>query len=93
MNSLADHTEEFQSGLVTEAGFRALADAEVYGNVSSIGALRRCLSVLHSRVVSGHALQIQHPEFGASTVGDLHAFTAWQQQYFPSATISSYSMR
>jgi hypothetical protein len=36
-DTLQFHALEFDDGVVTESGFRALLDAEVYGAASSIG--------------------------------------------------------
>jgi hypothetical protein len=87
MHSLQQIDAEFETGLVSEAGFRWLADAEVYGDAASIGALERRLLMLHRTIVTGREITIHHPQTGHSIVRTEKEFSLWCKEYFPSASI------
>ena len=58
MNTLQLHLEDFENGIVTESGFSAIGDAEVYAAASSIGAGSNCISMLWSAFNQGKALSL-----------------------------------
>jgi hypothetical protein len=87
MATLADHEKELRSGTVSEGGFAALIDAEIYGNVSSIGALEKHLRILQSTLVSGTPIEVNQPQKGKYRIKNTKEFQLWCQELFPSASI------
>lgn len=87
MNLLQEIEAEFTSGVVSEAGFRWLADAELYGNAASIGALEKRLQLLKSRIVAGRNISVHHPSKGRWVVETEGEFLSWCKEYFPSASV------
>jgi len=85
MNTLAAHQIEFSEGIVTEGGFSALMDAEIYGNASSIGALSKCLMQLHECLSAGIQLSLYCPRENKTETDQLSVFLNWCEKYFPSA--------
>jgi hypothetical protein len=87
MGTLAEHEKELRSGTVSEGGFAALIDAEIYGNVSSIGALEKHLKILQYILVSGNPIEVNQPRKGKYTIKNTEEFQLWCQEFFPSASI------
>ncbi len=85
MNTLADHESEFSKGLISESGIRALVDAEIYGNVSSIGAMEKSLSIMHTALVSKGSIEINHPLNGKLYIKSSNEYKAWCEEVLPSA--------
>lgn len=85
MGTLAEHEKELRSGTVSEGGFAALIDAEIYGNVSSIGALEEHLKILQYILVSGNPIEVNQPRKGKYTIKNTKEFQLWCQEFFPSA--------
>lgn len=84
MATLAEHIQEYRQGVVSETGFRALADAEVYGSASSIGALEQALAFLWQVLCKQEPLTVQHPRHGRSEIRSTGEFERWCNEYFPS---------
>lgn len=85
MNTLADHESDFSKGLISEGGIRALADAEIYGNVSSIGAMEKSLSIVYAALVSRGVIEINHPLNGKLYIKNVNEYKAWCEEILPSA--------
>ncbi|KAA0692490.1 hypothetical protein DT594_16195 [Halopseudomonas laoshanensis] len=58
MNTLQSHKEEFASGIVTELGYSAIADAEGYDAASSVGAGSVSITLLWQVFRQGKALSL-----------------------------------
>lgn len=86
MKPMQEIDAEFASGVVSEAGLHWLADAEVYGNAASIGALEKRLLVLREQIVAGREITIHHPSKGRSVLKTEGEFLSWCNEYFPSAS-------
>ena len=79
-DTLQFHALEFDDGVVTESGFRALLDAEVYGAASSIGAAGNCVARLRS-CLDKCPLSLFVPGVGLRSVTSNEGFKDWCQQY------------
>lgn len=80
--TLQSHFDEFDSGVVTESGFRALQDAEGYGSASSIGAASACIAKL-GICISKKSLSLYIPGEGPRSVISSDGFKEWCEKYLP----------
>jgi hypothetical protein len=58
MNTLQSHKQEFESGIVTELGYAAIADAEGYDAASSVGAGSVSITMLWQAFRQGKSLSL-----------------------------------
>ncbi|WP_447553574.1 hypothetical protein [Vreelandella sp. EE22] len=82
MTGLPDHHAAFERGIVTESGFGALCDAEVYGAAASIGAGSACLHMLW-QALELHTLLLYTPGGESISVVSHATLAQWCQAYFP----------
>lgn len=87
MNSIQDHDEEYLAGLVSEGGFNALIDAEIYGNVTSVSALEKRLHMLLAALNSDQKVTVNHSRIGTVVITNKYDFMTWCSKYFPSANV------
>jgi len=85
MNTLAEHENEFSKGVISKDGVRALVDAEIYGNVSSVGAMEKALSILYKALIELGVIEVHHPVNGKSYIKSNKELENWCRKYFPSA--------
>jgi len=76
-----EFNEQLRAGYVSREGFRKLSDAECYGNVSSLGALKSWLQQLEVPLRAGTRVEIEGERFIASQP----ELIAWIQEKFPDA--------
>jgi hypothetical protein len=79
--SSREFNEQLRAGYVSREGFRRLHDAEVYGNVSSLGALKGWLKELDLPLRAGKRIEVEGERFIASR----QELLAWIQAEFPEA--------
>ncbi len=84
MAALIDHEKEYKAGIVSEGGFDALMDAEIYGNVSSVSALKSSLCVLLEVLNVNQKIEVCHSKIGTLIITNRQEFIAWCLKYFPS---------
>lgn len=82
MCTLQDHESDLSQGWVTEAGFKVLQDAEIYGAAASIGAGSTCLATLW-QTLDERALSLHVPGEGQAQVNDAAGLAHWCERYFP----------
>lgn len=82
MSILQDHESAFSKGWVTEAGFKVLQDAEIYGASASIGAGSTCLAALW-QALDQRPLSLYVPGEGLAQVSEAAELARWCERYFP----------
>ena len=73
--------EQLRAGYVSREGFRRLWDAESYGNVSSLGALKSWLHDLEIPLRAGKRIEIEGERF----ISTRYELIAWIREKFPEA--------
>ena len=85
MATLLEHHHEFTKGIISRGGFGALIDSEIYGNVSSIGAMEKSLAIVFQALIVQNQLNIHHPTKGTLVINDPNEFKEWCNEFLPSA--------
>ena len=83
MNTLQSNTEEFEIGIVTESGFRAIDDAEGYGAASSIGAGNVSISKLWKAFRQGKMLKLYGKDKATFQPKTENELSDWCKSNFP----------
>jgi hypothetical protein len=76
-----EFNEQLRAGFVSREGFRRLWDAECYGNVSSLGALKSWLRDLERPLRAGKRIEIE----GERLLSTRSELIAWVKEKFPEA--------
>ena len=71
--------QQLRSGYLCRDGFRMLWDAECYGNVSSLGALRTWLAELEATLRAGKHVEVE----GDRRLSSEQDLLAWIEEKFP----------
>lgn len=83
MNTLQAHHADYDNGFVSEQGFSALSDAEVYGAASSIGASSTCVARLWRALANGRELKLSCREGVTISAHTEMELKDWCTRYFP----------
>jgi hypothetical protein len=83
MNTLQSHTQEFEGGIVTELGYRAISDAEGYGAASSVGAGSVSITLLWQAFRQGKTISLFCKGQSTLQPKSENELTKWCENNFP----------
>ncbi len=83
MNTLSKNSEDYKKGNVTESGFIALREAELYDQASAISACAARLKEIKLSLNYGVTLKLFVPNGQAIETDSLATFESWAKKYFP----------
>lgn len=83
MNTLEAHKEEFESGIVTEMGYAAMAEAERYDAASAIGAGSVSIALLWKAFRQGKTLFLYSRDLSSFRPTSESELRQWCDENFP----------